>query len=300
MLATPWPAPFSDDDWVFEPKWDGVRALVTVAGDQVTIRGRRGSDYTDRYPELHALRHDRPCVLDGEIVAIVEGVPSFERLQRRMHVAGPDRRLQGDVPVSFVAFDILHDGDPVIDEPLEHRRERLERVASGAWGSVGPAVPADGEALWATITERHLEGMVAKRRGSRYRPGVRSPDWRKIANVLVTEAVVGGFTPGEGGRGASFGGLLLGRWDGDRLRFVGSVGTGFSDADVRSIRAALDEMTRDGSPFHPDDALPAGATWVEPLLVASIGYRDTTAAGRLRHPRFRGFTDDDPRGLVSG
>jgi bifunctional non-homologous end joining protein LigD len=300
MLATPWPAPFSDDDWVFEPKWDGVRALVTVDGDRVTIRGRRGTDYTNRYPELQSLRHRRPCVLDGEIVAIVAGAPSFERLQRRMHVSAPDRRLQREVPASFVAFDILHDGGPMIDLALEERRERLEAVEPGTWGLVGPVVPADGEALWATVTERDLEGMVAKRRGSRYRPGVRSPDWRKIANVLVTEAVVGGFTPGEGGRGSTFGGLVLGKWDGDRLRFVGSVGTGFSEAEVRSIRAALDEMTRDDPPFHHDDGLPGGATWVEPLLVASIGYRDTTAAGRLRHPRFRGFTDDDPGTVVLG
>jgi bifunctional non-homologous end joining protein LigD len=294
MLATAWPAPFSDDGWIFEPKWDGVRALVTVDREAVAIRGRRGTDYTDRYPELHRITHDRPCVLDGEIVAIVEGVPSFEALQRRMHVARPDVRLLGEVPVSFVAFDILHDGEPVIDAPLEERRTRLQRLEPGPWGSVGTAVAGEGEALWSTIVERDLEGMVAKRRGSRYRPGVRSPDWRKVANVAVTEAVVGGYTPGEGGRSRSFGALLLGRWDGDRLRYVGSVGTGFSDADVRSIRAALDEMARPDSPFHPDEAIPSRATWVEPVLVASIGHRDTTAAGRLRHPRFRGFTDDEP------
>lgn len=298
MLATAWPAPFSDDGWVFEPKWDGVRALVNVGPAGVTIRGRRGTDYTDRYPELHRIRHDRPCVLDGEVVAIVEGAPSFEALQRRMHVTGPDARLLNDVPVTFVAFDILHDGEPVVDEPLGERRARLERVDAGSWGSIGPVVAADGEALWSSIVERDLEGMVAKRQGSRYRPGVRSPDWRKIANVSVTEAVVGGFTPGEGGRRGTFGALLLGRWDGDRLRFAGSVGTGFSDADTRSIRAALDEMTRTDSPFHPDEGIPSAATWVEPLLVASIGHRDMTAAGRFRHPRFRGFTDDDPAGIL--
>ena len=131
----------------------------------------------------------------------------------------------------------------------------------------------------------------------RYQPGLRSPDWRKIANLSFAKAVVGGFTPGEGGRRGTFGALVLGQWDGDRLRFVGSVGTGFSDRDLGAIREALDASAITDTPFHDDPGLP-GATWVEPALVASIGYRDWTSAGRLRHPRFRGFTGDPVEGIT--
>ena len=189
-------------------------------------------------------------------------------------------------------------GEPVIDRPLYERRERLAGVDVSDAGSVSDMVVGDGEALWQAVTAHNLEGIVAKRLASRYQPGVRSPDWRKIANVHVTEAVVGGFTIGEGGRASSFGALLLGQWEGDRLRYVGSVGTGFTQVMASSIRAALDEMASSESPFLSDDGLPARSVWVEPHLVASIGYRDHTAAGRLRHPRFRGFTGDDPRSIV--
>ncbi|MDX1691612.1 MAG: non-homologous end-joining DNA ligase [Acidimicrobiia bacterium] len=303
MLAVPWAGPFSDPDWTFEPKMDGIRAVVTVDGTDVAVRGRRDVDITVRYPELQGLRTPGAAVVvDGEIVAIEDGVPSFERLQRRMHLGDPDavRRAAAEVPVQFVAFDLLYRDEPLVDLPLEARRERLAELDLGSAMEIVPAIDGDGEALWESVVARGLEGMVAKRRGSRYRPGARSPDWRKVPHVRVTEAVVGGYTPGEGGRRATFGALLLGRWDGDALRYVGSVGTGFGEADGRAIRAALDEMETGVSPFHPDDGLPRGAVWVEPVLVASIGYRDTTVAGRLRHPRFRGFTDDDPASVRAG
>ena len=296
MLAVAWPRPFSDDEWTFEPKWDGVRGVVTAAPGSVTVHGRRGVDITARYPELHGLDTDHPIAIDGELVTMVDGSPSFERLQRRMHLTGPSaiRAAVVDVPVTFVAFDLLVDGVEILDRPVEERRSRLLELELPPPFQVGPSVVGDGMALWAAVVERGLEGIVAKRLGSRYRPGVRSPEWRKISNVRITEAIVGGFTIGDGSRRSTFGALLLGRWDGDRLRFVGSVGTGFSDADATSIRRALDQMILDDCPFDEEASLPADARWVQPTLVASIGYRDVTAAGRLRHPRWRGFTGDDP------
>ena len=162
---------------------------------------------------------------------------------------------------------------------------------------IGDAVRGDGPALWEAVRERGMEGIVAKRLDSPYRPGVRSPDWRKIANVPTMRAVVGGFTPGEGGRSRTFGSLLLGLWRGDDLRWIGSVGTGFGDSELIAIRSALDKMTRPVAPFAADPDLPP-ATWVEPVLVASVGYREWTTAGRLRHPRFRGFTDDPAQTLT--
>ncbi|OFW66482.1 MAG: hypothetical protein A2Z12_05505 [Actinobacteria bacterium RBG_16_68_21] len=294
MLATPWPAEFSDPEWWFEPKWDGIRGIISWDGLSISIRTRRGTEVADRYPELVAPLPVR-CVLDGEIVALEEGRPSFQRLQKRMHrAAGGDRASA----VSFVAFDLLWlEGSSTASLPYEERVHRLaglelpppmERVAP---------VAGEGEALWDAVVARDLEGLVAKRAGSPYRPGVRSADWRKIPNQHTARAVVGGFTPGEGGRAGTFGALLLGQWEGPGLRWVGAVGTGFDGAMLRTIRRALDEMRRPASPFHPDREMPAG-TWVEPSLVAAVGYRNWTTAGRLRHPVFKGFTDDPAEAIT--
>jgi bifunctional non-homologous end joining protein LigD len=295
MLATPWPGPFDDAAWAFEAKWDGLRALVSWDGE-TRVNGRRGTDITLRYPELAGLAADRPFVVDGEIVTLDEsGSPSFERLQQRMGLT--DRRAAARAaaatPITLVVFDVLVDAVPVVTEPYAERRARLERLSLPAPVVVGETTPGHGLALWEAIRGRGLEGIVAKRVDSPYRPGLRSPDWRKIANIHTIRAVVGGFTRGEGGRAGSFGALLLGLRLNGALRWIGSVGTGFRERDLVAIRSALDEMARPGCPFEPDPELPE-ASWVEPLLVASVGYREWTAAGRLRHPRFRGFTEDPP------
>ncbi|MEE9299220.1 MAG: non-homologous end-joining DNA ligase [Acidimicrobiia bacterium] len=294
MLATSWPAPFSDDDWFFEPKWDGVRVILTHDGVRVSLRSRRGNDMTGRYSELIGVELEGPVVLDGEIVVLDEaGAPSFERLQQRSGRFSP--AVAAAHPVSLVVFDVLHRGGrALVGEPLEARLQELAALDLVDPLARTDPVEAAGLELWQAVIERDLEGMVAKRRGSLYRPGVRSEDWRKIPNVLTARLVVGGFTPGEGGRGATFGALLVGLWDGDRLRWAGSVGTGFAGADLTAIRGALDQQLRADSPFHPDEGMPREAVWVEPSLVAAVGYRNWTSAGRLRHPRFRGFTDDPP------
>lgn len=290
MLATPWRQPFSDDGWSFEPKWDGHRVVVSVEAARVTLRSRRGNDVTARYPELARLSLPGPAVIDAEVVVLDGGVPSFERLQQRTRWTAA---AQAAHPVSCIAFDLLHLGDrSLVDAPLEERQLALADLGLSDPYAVAEPVVGEGLDLWEVVVARDLEGMVAKRSGSPYRPGVRSEDWRKIHHVNTARVVVGGYTVGEGGRSATFGALLVGMWDGDRLRFTGAVGTGFSDADLLAIRAALEVQTRPEPAFHPDPELPPTATWVEPALVAAIGFRNWTAAGRLRHPRFKGFTDD--------
>lgn len=294
MAATPWPRVFEDTEWRFEIKWDGVRILLFFDDGVVRLKSRSGGDATMRYPELASFRADRAMVLDGEIVALDEsGRPSFERLQGRMNLSSPAlvSSAAERVPVTYVVFDVLHDGSTVTSESWSDRRDRLERielsgpmVLSEAFAEAGP--------LWDFVVERDLEGIVAKRAGSPYRQGKRSPDWRKIASFRTVRAVVGGFTPGEGGRTGAFGALLLGLWTGERLRWIGSVGSGFSDEAVVAIRRALDEMSSDVSPFLEDEAIPRRATWVTPQLVAMVQYRQWTSAGRLRAPSFKGFTDD--------
>ena len=303
MLASAWREPFADEAWRFEPKWDGVRVILEWDGASVSMRSRRGTDVTLRYPELTGFRHPEPCVLDGEVVALDgSGRPSFQRIQQRMNLTGSRSVAAAMVkdPVSLIAFDLLHLGDrTLVDEPLEARHEALAGLGlEPPFGRSAPVVDGDGQALWAAVLAQDLEGMVAKRFGSPYRPGLRSHDWRKIHNVNEIEVVVGGYTPGEGGRSSTFGALLVGRWDGPLLRWAGAVGTGFSDAALRAIRASLDEMRRTGAPFHDAREIPGEAMWVEPRLVARVGYRDRTDAGRLRHPRFLGFSDTPPDEVV--
>ncbi|MCP3995006.1 MAG: hypothetical protein GY722_08065 [bacterium] len=298
MLATPWPVPFDDDGWVFELKWDGVRCLLTTGDNRVSLTSRAGNDMTARYPEIAGLDLPGDLVLDGEIVALDEsGRPSFERLQGRMNT---DRRLTGEspIPVTFVVFDLLRDGAPLLDRPLEERGERLGNVSLPVPIVVGDRFQGRSAAIWEFVQQNDLEGIVAKRLGSRYSPGTRSPDWRKIGYFKHMRAVVGGFTPGTGARKATFGALLLGVWDDGRLRWVGAVGSGFDDKSLRAIRNALDAMTRAESPFADAADAPKGTTWVEPSLVAMVRYKQWTRAGKVRAPSFRGFTDDPSQDVV--
>lgn len=282
MLATPWRAPFVNDDWLFELKWDGVRCLLSADENGVRLHSRAGNDMTARYPQISGASFPQGIVLDGEIVAFGnDGLPSFERLQ------GAASRT---VEVAFVVFDLLHEGEPLVAEPLSERLRRLDALGLPTSCTIPDRFDGDPTVLWEFVRQHDLEGIVGKRRSSIYRPGTRSPDWRKISNWQQVRAVVGGFTSGTGGRSSSFGALLLGLWAEDGLRFVGSVGTGFDDVALHAIRAALDEMTIPDSPFLADDGIPS-ATWVAPRLVAVVRFKQWTGAGRLRAPSFKGFSD---------
>jgi bifunctional non-homologous end joining protein LigD len=279
---------------LFEVKWDGVRTILTTDGGAISLRSRRGRDVTEVYPELSGFARSEACVLDGEIVALDQaGRPSFAALQQRMNLSGRARAVEAAraIPVTFVVFDLLFDGEETTDLPIETRLERLAAIDLPVPLVGSEVIETDGEALYAAVATEGLEGVVAKRRGSRYRPGVRSPDWRKILYLRIIRAVVCGFTPGERGRTGTFGSLVLGLWDGPRLRWVGSVGTGFDDAALRAIRTSLEEMAIAGNPFHADPDLP-GATWVAPHLVARIEFKEWTRAGRLRAPSFKGFVSE--------
>ncbi|MGH8875202.1 MAG: hypothetical protein ACRDVM_08125, partial [Acidimicrobiia bacterium] len=252
MLAVPWPAPFSDASWWFEVKWDGVRLVSSWDGRRLELRSRRGNDVTLTYPELSGLRFDRPTVLDGEVVALdAKGDPSFAFLQQRMNLAGSSRPREAarSIPLTYVVFDLLHDGEPLVGAPIEERRARLAVLGLVAPAVLSEQVDADGDDLFQAVAARGLEGVVAKRKGSLYRAGQRSPDWRKVAHRRRLRAVVGGFTPGVSGRGPTFGSLLLGLWDGDRLRFIGAVGSGFDQQSLQAIRAALGAMAVTDPPF---------------------------------------------------
>ena len=301
MLATVWTKPFIDAEWSFELKWDGVRTLVLWDGDELRLMSRAGNDATARYPELATFKAPHPVVLDGEIVALDgAGKPSFERLQSRMNLSGAGQILTAmeRVPISFVAFDVLHDGADITSEPWEDRRARLLAMDLPPIMVPSEVVPADPQPVWDFVVEHRMEGIVAKRHGSPYRPGVRSPDWRKISHFRTLRAVVGGYTEGTGGRFGLFGSLVLGLWRDGGLHWIGQVGSGFDDKSLRMIRTALSEMRVADSPFVESTEIPRGVTWVDPQLIAMVRYKEFTRVGRLRAPSYKGFTDDPPESIT--
>jgi len=279
MLATRAPRPFTDPGWIFEPKWDGYRLIIEWDGSAMTLRTRSGRIFDHEAFETPPADH--PVVLDGELVAYDDaGVPRFDLLQR------------GARDVACMVFDILFDEAEVIGEPIEDRLRRLERLTLPPPFVRSEVVPTEGQALFSAAAANGMEGIVAKRLGSTYRPGVRSTDWRKITIKRSVRALVGGFTSGEGSRSSTFGALLVGLPRGTGLRWVGAVGTGFDDPTLVAIRSALDEMQSAACPFETDDELPTDATWVIPSLVAVVEFKEWTSAGRFRGPSFKGFTDE--------
>ncbi|GAA1237576.1 hypothetical protein GCM10009676_22530 [Prauserella halophila] len=312
MLATPGTLP-GDDGWSYEFKWDGVRALVRADGDEFAVFSRRGGDITGVYPELAGLASQlaAPVWLDGEIVALTGGVPAFGALQQRMH-AGGARALQlaAQIPVTYVVFDVLHHaGHGLLDSPYAERRELLESLGiAGPHAAVSPRFD-DGTAVAEAASWQRLEGVVAKRCGSPYRPGQRSNDWVKVTENATLEVVIGGWRPGEGRRARTFGSLLLGLPAEDSgsgsdsgsgaagrpLRYIGQVGTGFTDDMLAELSARLSELETADRPFAADDVpheRARGARWVRPVLVGEVAYKAWTEDGRLRAPSWRGLRPD--------
>jgi bifunctional non-homologous end joining protein LigD len=306
MLATTGPLPHDDGRWSYEVKWDGVRALVAVEDGQIRLTSRNGNVITAAYPELHGLGAalgSTSALLDGEVVAFdPSGRPDFGRLQARMHVRRPTAVMQRDTPVTLLLFDVLHlEGHSLLDASYDDRRAALEALPlSGECWQVPPAFPGGGEAVLAATKAQGMEGVVAKRRDSRYEPGRRSDCWVKVKHVRRTSAVVVGWKPGEGGRSGRLGSLLLAVAAGDGWTYAGHVGTGFDAATLRRLGDRLAELRR-AEPVLPD--VPReharSAVWVEPVLVCEVDYTEWTRDGRLRHPSYKGLRDDvDPRDVV--
>ena len=296
MLATAGALPVGDH-WAYEVKWDGVRALVALEHGAVRATSRNRNDITAAYPELQALRGPE-VLLDGELVALVDGVPDFGALQGRMHVRSPAPALVAGTPVTFVPFDVLHlTGRSLLDASYDERREVLETLALNA-----PApFRGDGQALLDSTRSQGLEGLVAKRRDSRYLPGRRTDAWIKVKNVRRQSAVVCGWKAGAGGRSGQIGSLLLGVPSPAGLVYAGHVGTGFTARTLHQLGELLAPLSRPTSPY--DVAVPREharlARWVEPTLVVDVDFTAWTRDGRLRHPSYKGIRNDlDPAQVV--
>jgi bifunctional non-homologous end joining protein LigD len=275
--------------WLFEPKLDGLRCVAVRNASSVDLWSRNRLRFNERFPEvarsLLALPADN-FTLDGEVVALVGGRPSFSALQEGR---------TGDVV--YWVFDLLWlFGRDVRGLPIEQRKALLERVVPES-AHVKCLAPLSGEPadLFQQACRDEWEGLVAKRAGSAYRGG-RSPDWMKLKCGCRQELVVGGFTSPKGSR-SGFGALLLGYWEEGRLVYAGKVGTGFSDAVLRDLTGKLKRLEQPASPFAMVVKEP-GARWVEPVLVAEVAFTNWTTDGRLRHPSFLGLRPDKAAALV--
>jgi DNA ligase D-like protein (predicted polymerase)/DNA ligase D-like protein (predicted ligase)/DNA ligase D-like protein (predicted 3'-phosphoesterase) len=275
----------SADHWAFEGKWDGYRLLVDADHGRIRLTARSGRDVTGEYPQLQSLAADladHHVILDGEVVALQDGVPSFQAMQNR----GSGSHIE------FWCFDILSlDGRDLTRAKYRDRRKLLETLASGGALTVPPLLPADDPLKFAD--ERGFEGVVAKKWDSGYRPG-RSEAWVKDKFWRTQEVVIGGWRAGEGGRTSGIGALLIGVPEGDGLQFVGRVGTGFTDKMLADLKAMLKPLETSESPFTaPLSTLDGrGVTFVRPELVGEVRYSERTTDNRLRQPSWRGLRPD--------
>lgn len=295
MLATAVSTLPSGDGWAYEFKWDGVRALLDVSDAGIRLQSRAGNDVTGGYPELVAQADGiEDALLDGEIVAFDEGRPSFERLQQRMHVRGKAdvARLAREVPVTYVVFDVLRRfGVDLTARPYSERRATLERFGAEHedW-TISPSFD-DGPATLDVARAHGLEGVVAKRVDSVYRPGHRSDDWRKLRLLQSGEFVVLGWEAAPE-HPATLSSLVLGITTDDGLRYAGKVGSGLTGRLAARLKEMLTERTQPvvtGIPRGPRARL---VHWTEPAVVVDVRFTMVTSDGVLRQPVFRGIRTD--------
>jgi bifunctional non-homologous end joining protein LigD len=292
--------PDDEESYGWELKWDGLRAIAYVSGGTVRLVSRNDKEMAASYPELAVLadRVSTPVILDGEIVALREGRPDFGLLQSRMHVQQPDDTLIRAAPVQIYVFDLLYLGhDSMLGQPYTERRAELEKLGLNSDPVHTPPWHRGGAAgVLADSIAKGLEGVVGKPLTSLYHPDQRR-DWIKVKNVKQQEVIVCGWQPGAGRRTDMIGSLLLGVYDGSRLRYVGHVGTGFTQDMLAELMAELTPLGRATSPF--DTPVPAqqarDARWVEPRLVGEVAFAEWTTDMILRQPSWRGLRiDKDP------
>jgi DNA ligase D-like protein (predicted ligase) len=299
MLATLTEELPTHGDWVYEPKLDGVRALIYASERGIRMYSRNRKPLNNAYPELTealsgAVRGN--AVLDGEVVAFEaeRGITSFARLQQRMQLRDPVRASRSQVAVHLYLFDCMYyEGIDLTGLPLLERKSVLKDIV---WFEdplrLTPFQPTGAQAMLQEACAQGEEGIIAKRADSRY-VSARSTDWLKIKCLRRQELVVGGYTAPRGSR-ERLGALLVGHYDGDSLRYAGKVGTGYGRKTLELLHHRLVPLHRATSPFSAGPKLAGEVQWVDPKLVAEIGFSEWTSAGLLRHPRFLGLRDDKP------
>jgi DNA ligase D-like protein (predicted ligase)/DNA ligase D-like protein (predicted 3'-phosphoesterase) len=298
MLAKEAKAAFTDKDWLFEVKWDGFRAIAYV-GDELSVRSRNQQELLTSFPELEELKQQpKGLVLDGEIVILNNGKVNFQALLERSTAFPAEIARQAATnPAAYIVFDILEkDSKKLLDLPLLERKKILtETLKETPHILVADYIEEKGETYYRAVMEKGLEGVMAKRKNSKYELGMRTGAWQKIKKIKTCDCVIFGYTTGTGARKKTFGALLAGVYDKTgKPVYTGKVGTGFSADTLKSVLAEFEKIKTDTAPF--DLGIPGKIVWLKPSLVCEVGYQVVTADGRLRMPRFlRLRTDKKPQ-----
>ncbi len=303
MLAVPGGLPESDDGWAFEPKWNGIRAVVSTSSGRVRATGRNRHDVTASFPELVGLADQvagRDTILDGEIVTLGEdGLPRFEMLQQRLNLDSATTivRRANEHPATYIAFDVLSlDGRSTMSASYDERRALLESLGLDSPQVITSSSFTDrpGAEVYRAAIRQGIEGVIAKRRDSAYWPGQRNADWIKVKAIRTQEIVIGGWITGQGRLADTFGSLMMGVPGPDGLEYVGKVGAGF-DTPARAelltrMRRLAVEVPAFRDELEPKDRI--GAHFIAPELVGEVRFGEWTRDGRMRHPSWRGLRQD--------
>jgi DNA ligase D-like protein (predicted ligase)/DNA ligase D-like protein (predicted 3'-phosphoesterase) len=293
MLAETADSPFDSKDWIFEIKWDGVRAISYLDKD-LSIRSRNNKELKYNFPELEELEQlTKRVVLDGEIVVMNEGKADFQKLLERSRITRLPETENIELPATYIVFDILEkDGQTVTNLPLMVRKKMLEKsLKEGKHIVLSVFVEGEGKAYYDAAIKRGVEGIMAKKKDSPYRPGQRSGSWLKIKKTMSCDCVIFGYTLGEGKRAGSFGALVLGLYDKDKTVFVGKVGTGFSKGETEFLVGKFKGLETNKRALEVV-GLAEKITWLRPELVCEVKYQMVTRDGKLRIPRYRGLRID--------
>jgi DNA ligase D-like protein (predicted ligase)/DNA ligase D-like protein (predicted 3'-phosphoesterase) len=295
MLAKVTEEPFDSEDWIFEVKWDGIRAISYV-DDELSIRSRNDKELRYNFPELEELKTlTQNSVLDGEIVVMKEGKADFQLLSERSKTASSQdiQYLAEESPATYIVFDLLEkDGQSLVDLPIIERKTLLKKyVREGRHVVLSAFVEKQGRAYYEAALAKGVEGIMAKKKDSPYETGVRSDRWLKTKRILTCDCVIFGYTEGEGARKSSFGALILGLYSKASPIYVGKVGTGFSREDMESMLKVFRALrVKEGTLRGVD--VPEESVWLRPEIVCQVAYQNVTKDGRLRMPRFCGLRSD--------
>lgn len=312
MLATASTLPVNSSEYCFEIKWDGLRAVLYIENNQLSVISRNLRNITNQYPELQQMlnhQNSQQLIVDGEIVALTsDGFPSFSLLQHRMNVSSTRsiQKLSQTIPVTYIIFDILQINNTILlSYPYKERRRNLQSLQlSGSYWQTPDYKTGDGHAILQATRSLGLEGIIAKQIHSVYIPGTRSKDWLKIKFQKRQEFVIGGWVPGKGKRSGQIGALLVGYYQNrsqppplqQQLIFAGKVGTGFSQDTLNTLKKLMLPITTSSSPFTTN---PGNAIFVEPKLIGEVEFTEWTDNQTLRHPSFKGLRfDKDPRYVI--
>lgn len=296
MLARTAEAPFSSQDWIFEVKWDGIRAIAYINKLQLSLRSRNQKELKTVFPELEELTGlIGSAILDGEIIVMSDGKVDFQTLLKRAQATSSRdiAYLQQKHPVLYIVFDILEKDDKsLVNKPLMERKKILTDVLKeGNYVIVSDFVESKGGAYYQASLEKGLEGIMAKKKNSIYIPGTRSSSWLKIKKIKECDCVIFGYTKGTGNRKSTFGALILGLYENHTAVFVGKVGTGFDQKTLETLTQQFQTRKAEQKTI-PTINIPEQINWIKPVLVCRIGYQTVTTDGKLRMPRFLGIRID--------